>query len=151
MGPQGLSSECRHLIMGPQGVILRMQSFNHGTMGHPQNAGIAVALVMFYIIWMHQCFLESSIKAINQTVISNKPNISLFMQMQYYFKVWCHLQGHMDGLVQEKHNSIADALELHLSCTNPSISALDKISKFLWLLTHCGLVTQFAYPQRGLS
>ena len=26
----------------------------------------------------------------------------------------------VDGLVQERHNSIANALELHLSCTNPS-------------------------------
>ena len=28
---------------------------------------------------------------------------------------------HFDGLVQESHNSIANALELCLSCTNPSI------------------------------
>ena len=28
---------------------------------------------------------------------------------------------HIDGLVQERRNSIANALELHLSCTNPSI------------------------------
>ena len=27
----------------------------------------------------------------------------------------------IDGLVQERRNSIAKALELHLSCTNPSI------------------------------
>ena len=27
--------------------------------------------------------------------------------------------GHVDGLVQERHNSIANALELHLSYTNP--------------------------------
>ena len=27
----------------------------------------------------------------------------------------------VDGLVQERRNSIANALELHLSCTNPSI------------------------------
>ena len=29
--------------------------------------------------------------------------------------------GHLDGLIQERCNSIANALELHLSCTNPSI------------------------------
>ena len=29
--------------------------------------------------------------------------------------------GHFDGLVQERRNSIANALELRLSCTNPSI------------------------------
>ena len=30
---------------------------------------------------------------------------------------WCYI----DGLVQERHKSIANALELYLSCTNPSI------------------------------
>ena len=28
--------------------------------------------------------------------------------------------GHIDGLVQERRNSIANALELRLPCTNPS-------------------------------
>ena len=28
---------------------------------------------------------------------------------------------HIDGLVQERHNFIANALELHLSCTDPLI------------------------------
>ena len=32
-----------------------------------------------------------------------------------------HNTHHMDGVVQERHNSIADTLELHLSCTNRSI------------------------------
>ena len=33
------------------------------------------------------------------------------------------MQGidHVDGLVQERHNSIANALKLRLSCTNPSM------------------------------
>ena len=31
---------------------------------------------------------------------------------------WCH---HLNGLVQERRNSIANALEVRLSCTNPSI------------------------------
>ena len=34
---------------------------------------------------------------------------------------WLILLNHIDGFVQERHNSIANALELHLSCTNPSI------------------------------
>ena len=29
---------------------------------------------------------------------------------------------HVDGLMQERCNSIAKALELYLSCTNPSLS-----------------------------
>ena len=32
-----------------------------------------------------------------------------------------HYICYIDGLVQEKRNSIANALELRLSCTNPSI------------------------------
>ena len=31
------------------------------------------------------------------------------------------VQGYVDGLVQERRNSIANALELCLSCTNPSV------------------------------
>ena len=31
---------------------------------------------------------------------------------------------HIDGLVQERRNSIANALEVHLSCTNPSICTM---------------------------
>ena len=34
---------------------------------------------------------------------------------------YVHTQGYINGLVQERRNSIANALELHLSCTNPSI------------------------------
>ena len=32
--------------------------------------------------------------------------------------------GHIDGLMQERCNSIANTLEVHLSCTNPSICRL---------------------------
>ena len=31
------------------------------------------------------------------------------------------ISEHIDGSMQERHNSIANALELHLSCINPSI------------------------------
>ena len=37
--------------------------------------------------------------------------------------IWIGIYGyHIDGLVQERCNSIANALELQLSCTNSSIS-----------------------------
>ena len=39
--------------------------------------------------------------------------IKAFIQRSWYL--------HIDGLVQERRNSIANALELRLSCTNPSI------------------------------
>ena len=34
------------------------------------------------------------------------------------------VDNHIDGLVQERRNSIADALESRLSCANPSINGL---------------------------
>ena len=45
---------------------------------------------------------------------------------------------HADGLVQERRNSIATALELRLSCTNPSmyltfISVVPKLQESCWL------------------
>ena len=33
-------------------------------------------------------------------------------------------QGHIDGLMQERRNSIANAMELRLSCTNPSTRSI---------------------------
>ena len=38
---------------------------------------------------------------------------------------------HVDGLMQERHNSIANALELRLSCTNPSIYGFNPV------ILHC--------------
>ena len=35
--------------------------------------------------------------------------------------IWIPPQGHVDGLVQERRNSSALAMELRLSCTNPSM------------------------------
>ena len=45
---------------------------------------------------------------------NNYSNNLCTLPRQYWS--WC---GHIDGLVQERHNSIANALELRLSCTNP--------------------------------
>ena len=48
----------------------------------------------------------------------------------------------MDGLMQERRNSIANALELRLSCTNPSIFTLNDsfflslLHKILWMLEY---------------
>ena len=37
--------------------------------------------------------------------------------------------GQFDGFVQERRNCIANALELRLSCTNPSISCVMGMQK----------------------
>ena len=51
---------------------------------------------------------------------------SLFCQQwPYHYQCWMGYglsnTGHIDGLVQKRHNSTALAMELHLSCTNLSI------------------------------
>ena len=43
------------------------------------------------------------------------------MALYIIFVVTLGTVHHFDGLVQERRNSIANALELRLSCTNPSI------------------------------
>ena len=43
-------------------------------------------------------------------------------QMLWFKLIHVYKSGpidHVDGLVQERHNSIANALELRLCCTNP--------------------------------
>ena len=61
--------------------------------------------------------------------ISNQ-NVTIFIEESEFENVVCENVSHfvsasvcwyINGLVQERHNSIANALELRLSCTNPSI------------------------------
>ena len=51
-----------------------------------------------------------------------RPNTQTVQFPVYPYKL--KVMYNIDGLVQERHNSIAKALELHLSCTNPSICSL---------------------------
>ena len=46
------------------------------------------------------------------------------------------------GLMQERHNSIANTLELHLSCTYPSIYSIDGLWYIWW---YCSLALSFWY------
>ena len=62
------------------------------------------------------------------------PNTGLKMCWQFPNNIaYCQLQQmgkrapYIDGLVQERCNSIADALELHLSCTEPWIQGYGSI------------------------
>ena len=52
----------------------------------------------------------------------------------------CNPHLHNDGLVQERCNSIANALELRLSCTNPSICPL------VILMYNCNSMAKDLYP-----
>ena len=46
----------------------------------------------------------------------------------------CRVLGYINGLVQERHNSSALVMELHLSCTNPLIYGLDNL-----ITNHCAV------------
>ena len=68
---------------------------------------------------------------------------------------WCRKRSHIDGLVQERRNSTANALELRLSCTNPSISWRHYVfAIFLWILPGVPtllLHTLWDAPQRPVA
>ena len=51
----------------------------------------------------------------------------------HFVQAWRHVKNDIDGLVQERRNSSALAMELHLSCINPSIWNRH-IIVLLWLL-----------------
>ena len=83
--------------------------------------------------WLHQMF---------------DPEPELKARMCYFIvKKWYKKHTYVDGLVQEKHKSFANALELRLSCTNLFIylqtslapkNGTDKYFKGLrgWLISH---------------
>ena len=63
-----------------------------------------------------------------QTCIDNKQTWYAYVELwqsgyslAYSYISHIYIYIYVDGLVQERCNSIAKALELHLSCTNPSI------------------------------
>ena len=58
-----------------------------------------------------------------------------FFSNHYFFtlEICLNRAVYIDGLVQERRNSIANTLELRLSCTNPSIQRKkERESKSLW-------------------
>ena len=54
------------------------------------------------------------------------PGGSLNIKMLSYHYRDLHIKDKIDGLVQERCNSIANALELHISCTNSSRWSCDR-------------------------
>ena len=63
-------------------------------------------------------------------------NPTINKKIFYQYRNFDHLHK-MDGLIQERRNSIANTLELHLSCTNPS----------KW--SYCHLIFIMAIPVPG--
>ena len=53
-------------------------------------------------------------------------------------RIWTKNKYQWVNLMQERCNSIANTLELHLSCTNPSIYSVHE--KFLWVIRQCLMI-----------
>ena len=62
---------------------------------------------------------------------NEKYTLLLFhFSLTYNYNFW-HPPQQLDGLVQERRNSTANAMELHFSCTNPSSCAVKKLQQSL--------------------
>ena len=62
---------------------------------------------------------------------NEKYTLLLFhFSLTYNYNFW-HPPQQLDGLVQERRNSTANAMELHLSCTNPSSCTVKKLQQSL--------------------
>ena len=60
---------------------------------------------------------------------------------------------YLDGLVQEKRISIANAMELRLSCTNPSICGCPDVISLSFYILYPGLgaqLHQFVYTVQAV-
>ena len=57
--------------------------------------------------------------------------------------------GHIDGLLQERHNSNALAMEFRLCCTNPSILTILKHVQRHKLLSSCIQIRLHIYEKHG--
>ena len=80
-----------------------------------------------------QCGVEIIISSLQWDLLYEKKAASFWNKMSHLifsqcdFSYWraasshWNWQGHIDGLMQERRNSIAKALELRLSCTNLSL------------------------------
>ena len=77
-------------------------------------------------------------------ILSSKSSHPLLVFILITFYPHPNLNPHFDGLVQERSNSIANTLELHLSCTNPSISFSSSSGPHLILMSF------LSYPRSTL-
>ena len=63
----------------------------------------------------NECFLRTTLQWAHRQLIATMHN------SPWRIKAWVRGNEYIDGLLQERRNSSALAMELHLSCSNPSI------------------------------
>ena len=69
--------------------------------------------------WHRKLSLQLTVPPV-MTKLSNRPSFVFSGYMLWYGYIYIY-NVHIDRLVQERRDTIANALELRLSCTNPSI------------------------------
>ena len=71
-------------------------------------------LILFWSMILHQLCWQETV----HEILRNPEAVQL---LHYTFGCHYNTVQHIDGLVQERRNSVANTLELRLSCTNPSM------------------------------
>ena len=85
--------------------------------------------------------LELSLSVLKQNARSCSALMKRYnMASEFHFWIKLH---YLDGLVQERCNSIANTLELRLSCSDPFICVLNGNMKHMIKNTFQGLISQF--------
>ena len=98
-----------------KGVLEQLWIYIYMVYDYIQNI-ICHELLHYYYAYFHQ---DSSITMIYLDLIFMAMDHGLLYQVVIMFNIYCF--PHIDVLVQERRNSSALAMELCLSCTNPSI------------------------------
>ena len=130
------------------------RSFNDYPRNFNESSDVGIAIIqsialqqlnwrnLIFLPHIHELILrmiEYSLWNVIPVCISVIFRISVFLNAENYVL-------HVNGLVQEWHNSIVNALELHFSCTNSSMYKLHYCKGFITLLSTWGLMhlTQYS-------
>ena len=73
--------------------------------------------------------MQGNIESVHRSILvtkkwASKNNYLAMKHILKYFMILTPLTIYINGLMRERHNSTAKALELHLSCSNPSICGI---------------------------
>ena len=87
--------------------------------------------VMNKMVDILQMSFSTAVSWMEMCCILTKISLNLRWNQRFSVTCWRH---HIDGLVQERRNSIASAMELRLSCTNPMICCVYFLGR--WVSSH---------------
>ena len=85
--------------------------------------------------WWQFCVGVNVLPDRHQTICSHSTFSEHWQTQSTEFNHLDYAISNIDGLMQERRNSIANALELRLSCTNPSICII-RLLELSWFINH---------------